>query len=319
MDLYPPAADSFSYTTKKVTELANSPDLHAPPAQQSLLNLLLAPVTTYVSLFTVLSLPSYLPLLASQSYQTRRTVAGAVIQSLLKNQTKIQSVEHCEGVLGLVKVLIKEGAQQATYPGIQPPRRGGREIETEETVEEQGWLARLIHLLDSPINDTQFRLLQATRKAFAEGGDRVKYTSPALITACVKLARRYKRSEKTNDNWSQMSTALYKFMHQTISHLNTRVGAPELCLRLYVFAGQVADQCGFEDFAYEFFAQAFTVYEESISDSRAQFQAVAIIGGALQMTRNFGKENYDTLITKCALHSSKLLKKVLNPLPPPPL
>lgn len=71
----------------------------------------------------------------------------------------------------------------------------------------------------------------------------------------------------------------------------------------------MADQTGFEEVAYEFFAQAFTIYEESISDSRAQFQAVCVIASALHTTRNFGKENYDTLITKCALHGSKLLKK----------
>jgi vacuolar protein sorting-associated protein 35 len=33
------------------------------------------------------------------------------------------------------------------------------------------------------------------------------------------------------------------------------------------------------------------------------------LAGALQSTRGFGKENYDTLITKTALHGSKLLKK----------
>ena len=73
--------------------------------------------------------------------------------------------------------------------------------------------------------------------------------------------------------------------------------------------GEVADQTGFEEFSYEFFAQAFTIYEDAISDSRAQFQAVCIIAGALHGTRGFSKENYDTLITKAALHGSKLLKK----------
>ena len=72
----------------------------------------------------------------------------------------------------------------------------------------------------------------------------------------------------------------------------------------------MADQNGFEEVAYEFFAQAFVVYEEAVSDSRAQFQAVCVIASALQSTRGFGKEYYDTLITKCALHGSKLLKKV---------
>lgn len=51
------------------------------------------------------------------------------------------------------------------------------------------------------------------------------------------------------------------------------------------------------------------MYEEAISDSRAQFQAVCVIANALHSTRNFSKENYDTLITKCAQYGSKLLKK----------
>jgi len=99
-------------------------------------------------------------------------------------------------------------------------------------------------------------------------------------------------------------------MHTSLSALYTRVnGAADLCLRLFIACGQIADQTGFEEVAYEFFAQAFTIYEEAISDSRAQFQAVCVIAGALHGTRGFSKENYDTLITKCALHGSKLLKK----------
>ena len=96
---------------------------------------------------------------------------------------------------------------------------------------------------------------------------------------------------------------------QTLTTLNQRVPTADLSLRLFVFCGQVADQNGFEDMAYEYFAMAFTIYEEAVSDSRAQFQAVCVIASALHSTRNFGKENYDTLITKCALHGSKLLKK----------
>jgi hypothetical protein len=60
---------------------------------------------------------------------------------------------------------------------------------------------------------------------------------------------------------------------------------------------------------YEFYVQAFSVYEESISDSRAQLQAITIIIGTLQAAKVFGADNYDTLITKAALHGAKLLKK----------
>ena len=145
---------------------------------------------------------------------------------------------------------------------------------------------------------------------FAEGNDRIRYTTPPLVTSALKLARRYKTREHYEDNWSSQSSSLYKFMHNALSVLYTRVnGAAPLCLRLFLACGAVSDQTGFEEVSYEFFAQAFTVYEESISDSRAQFQAVCVIAGALHTSRGFSKENYDTLITKCALHGSKLLKK----------
>jgi len=55
--------------------------------------------------------------------------------------------------------------------------------------------------------------------------------------------------------------------------------------------------------------QAFTVYEDSISESRAQLQAITLVIGTLQGAKVFGVDNYDTLITKAALHGAKLLKK----------
>ncbi|KAL3427852.1 vacuolar protein sorting-associated protein 35 [Phlyctema vagabunda] len=311
LSIYPERLDYvdqiLDYANSKVKQHANSPDLHSQPSQTNLLNLLLAPMKSYVSMFTALSLPQYVPLLHSQTYPTRRAVAGEVAKNLQRNQTKISSLSALEGVLEILKVLITEGTQQpGGYPGVQQRKP----IETDETVEEQGWLARIVHLIHSDDNDTQFKLLQMTRKAYSEGNERVKFTTPALITSALKLARRYKSREHYDDNWESQSSALYKFMHSSLSTLYTRVsGSAELCLRLFIACGQIADQTGAEEVSYEFFAQAFTIYEEAISDSRAQFQAVCVIAGALHETRNFGKENYDTLITKCALHGSKLLKK----------
>lgn len=297
----------LAYANEKVAQFANSADLHSAPTQSNILALLLSPVRSYVSLFTALALPNFVPLLHAQTYPTRRAVAGEVARSILRNQTKISCPENLDGVLEILQVLIKEGMQQpAGYPGVPSQRRGA---ETDETVIEQGWLARLVHLVQSSDNDTQFKLLQTTRKAFSEGNERIKYTTPALLTSSLKLARKYKTREHYDDNWQSQSSALYKFMHSSISALYTRNGAADLCLRLFIACGQVADQAGFEEVAYEFFAQAFTIYEEAISDSKAQFQAVCVIAGALHGTRGFGKENYNTLITKCALHGSKLLKK----------
>ncbi|KAK9444294.1 vacuolar sorting protein [Metarhizium brunneum] len=299
----------LAYAAQKTRENINNADLHSPGAQQSLLALLQAPLTRYVSIFTALSLPTYVPLFQCQSYPTRRVVAGGIIRTLLKDQTKITKTEQLENVLEIMSVLVKEGSQA---PQGYPVASQRRPVETDETMEEQGWLARMVHLLQAEHNDTQFKLLQMTRKAYGEGNDRIRTTTPPLITACIKLARRLKAREHYDDNWETQSNALYKFIHSALSNLYTRVNGPgiaELSLRLFCSAGQTADMTGFEEVAYEFYAQAFTVYEEAVTDSKAQFQAVCVIASSLHQTRNFGKENYDTLITKCAQHGSKLLRK----------
>ena len=315
LNIYPERLDYFdkvlSFALDRVQQHANSPELHSKDAQLAILSLLLAPVNRYVSLFTALTLPKYLPLLHAQTYPTRRSIAREIAQNLLRNQTPITSVENMDRVFEILRVLIKEGmSQQPTgYPvGPGQQKRGG--LESDETIEEQGWLARIVHLLKGKDNDTQFKLIQAAKKYFADGNERVKYTTPPLITLSMTLARKYKQREHYEDNWQSQSSSLYKFMHTSISTLYTRVnGSADLCLRLFVICGQIADQTGFEEVAYEFFAQAFTIYEESISDSKAQYQAVCVFASALQQTRNFTRDNYDTLITKCALHGSKLLKK----------
>lgn len=134
----------------------DSPDLHSAAAQSNMLNLLLAPIRTYFSPFTALTLPHYILLLSSQTYSTRRSVAGELARNLLRNRVKISTSDHLDGVLSVLKVLIKEGIQQPTgYPGLGTRQRGG---ETDETLEEQGWLARIVHLVQAPDNDTQLQV-----------------------------------------------------------------------------------------------------------------------------------------------------------------
>jgi vacuolar protein sorting-associated protein 35 len=146
----------FQYANKEVARFANSADLHSPASQTNLLNLILAPVKTYVSLFTALAIPSFIPLLHAQPYPTRRSVAGEVARSLLRNETRISTRENLQAVLEIVKVLVKEGMQQPSgYPG-GPIRRAA--AETDETVEEQGWLARLVHQIRGEDCNTQFKV-----------------------------------------------------------------------------------------------------------------------------------------------------------------
>lgn len=55
--------------------------------------------------------------------------------------------------------------------------------------------------------------------------------------------------------------------------------------------------------------QAFSLYEDEISDSKAQLAAMTLIMGTFQQTTCFSEENHEPLRTQCALAASKLLKK----------
>ena len=102
---------------------------------------------------------------------------------------------------------------------------------------------------------------------------------------------------------------ILKFIRQLISILVAQVETPGIALRLSLLAAQISDECGFEDLTYDFYVQAFTVYEDSISESRAQLQAITLIIGTLSGAKVFNIDNYDILITKAALHGARLLNK----------
>lgn len=366
----------LAFAREKVTEFQQSPDLHTPVTASNLNALLLAPISAYLSILTLLALPNYNALLSVQPYATRKNIAHAVLMSVLRNETVMSTPEDVDGVLQLCSTLVKD-QRDATLPHLHHPHHlsqhpgaaGGAayqgamyghghqpmhphaqdaryahmqqqaqqhhlqqqqqqmaynnrqfmghrqqqqaQMDLEELAEEQGWVARAIHLFRSEDLETQFSLLQTARRHFVDGGERIRFTLPPLIVSAIKLARRYKLREKLEgEGWEAKMMTLYKFVHQVITILYNRVEtSSELCLRLFLLAAQSADEAGFEELSYEFYVQAFTIYEESISESKAQLQAIGLIIATLQTARVFGPDNYDRLITKAALHGAKLLKK----------
>lgn len=305
----------LGYAKMKVQEHADSPDLHHPASIQNLLALLLAPINSYLTVLTLLALPNFQELLLVQPFLSRRAIGHSVVASILKNETHIADPVDCKGVLDMCHVLVRDqrdaGVGMPTQMGHRPVMgaRGQQTYDPEEMAEEQGWLARMVHLLYNDDLDIHAKLLQEARKAFSEGGDRIRWTYPPLAICALKLAQQYNYRQHYIADWDTKITALFKWIHQVLSVLYNRVESSEICLRLYLQALQAADAAGLEELAYEFAVQAFTIYEESISESRAQLQAIVLIIGTLQGARVFGADNYDTLITKAALHGAKLLKK----------
>ncbi|GKB03921.1 vacuolar protein sorting-associated protein 35A-like protein [Tanacetum coccineum] len=123
-----------------------------------------------------------------------------------------------------------------------------------------------------------------------------------------------RRIQSQDDNGSEEETAsatpkkIFQILNQTIEVLST-VPVPDLALRLYLECADAANDCDLEPVAYEFFTQAYILYEEEISDSKAQVTAIYLIIGTLQRMHIFGVENRDTLTHKATGYSAKLLKK----------
>ncbi|KAG8926157.1 Vacuolar protein sorting-associated protein 35 [Tulasnella sp. 418] len=321
----------LGFAKDKIAEFADRPELHTSATTSNLLSLLLAPINSYQSVLTLLALTRFTSLLSIQTYSTRRSLAHAVVSSVLKNETYIETPEDVAGVLELCHVLIKDQTDagvgmggppsgnvsggdrtgRSSTMGVRVPSSSGAG-ELEELAEEQGWVARMVHLFRADTLDVQNTLLMTARRYFADGGERIRYTYPPLITAAIKLARRYRGREHLEADWSTKVSALLKFIHQIISVLYTKVESPSICLRLFLLAAQTSGSLGmeFSELTYEFYVQAFTVYEEGISDSRGQLHAIThIIGTLQQRVSGVGDNDYDTLITKAALHGAKLLKK----------
>lgn len=111
--------------------------------------------------------------------------------------------------------------------------------------------------------------------------------------------------------WEKKCQKIFQFCHATIMAL-VKADLAELPLRLFLQGALAIDQIGFdnhETVAYEYLSQAFTLYEDEISDSKAQLAAITLIVGTLEQISCFSEENAEPLRTQCALAASKLLKK----------
>jgi len=267
---------------------------------KQMLALLNSPLDTYQNIITVLKLNNYPKIIPFLSYDNRKHVAMNIAKTCMEYPVDIPTAEQVTKLLDFLQPLIKDDPEQP------------EKVDEEDFATEQNVVASLVNLFENLENPEQlFAMYVTARKYFGQGGPkRTQHTLPPLLFGALKLAVRLKTNESQDEEWSSKAKKILKFAHETVTALS-RTNLPDISLRLFLQCAVAADKCGgdFETISYEFFTQAFLIYEEQISDSQAQFNALVLIIGTLNQISIFGEENYDTLITKSALHSSKLLKK----------
>nr|CAD7415385.1 unnamed protein product [Timema poppensis] len=275
-------------------------EYHSPIARE-LTRLMKIPVDNYNNLLTVLELQQYGPLMDYFDYHGRKSLAAYLVSNALDSETLIPTPEQVDTVLTMVSTLVQD---QSDQPSV--------EEDPEDFAEEQGLLGRFIHHLKSEVPDQQYLILSAARKHFGAGGNRrIKYTLPPIVFQAYQLAFQYKALKDQDDKWEKKCQTIFHFCHQTITAL-IKAELAELPLRLFLQGALAVGQIEFdnhETVAYEFMSQAFSLYEDEISDSKAQLAAITLIVATFEQTRCFGEENHEPLRTQCALAASKLLKK----------
>lgn len=153
----------LSFALQKITDYADNPDLLNPTTISNLLALLLAPAQAYPTVLTLLALPSYESLLLSQPFATRKSIAHAVVASVLKNETVIDDADDVKGLLDLCHVLVRDQKDRPMMAGGGgggggQGRQRGQPYDVDEMAEEQGWIARMVHLLKADDLDVQFKV-----------------------------------------------------------------------------------------------------------------------------------------------------------------
>lgn len=302
---YPDKVDYVDKVLETTEEIFNRMNLdhleHGTPVSKELMRLMKIPVDTYNNILTVLQLQHFGPMFEYFDYQSRKVMSCYIINNALDNETLIPSQEQVDAILGIVSVLVQDQSDQPEEPD-----------DPEDFAEEQGIMGRLIHLLQAEDLNQQYLILNAARKHFGNGGDkRIKFTLPPIVFSAYRLAMKYREVQDEDENWEKKCQKIFSFCHQTIGAL-IKAEMAEIPLRLYLQGALAAGQVAFENHetvAYEFMSQAFSLYEDEISDSKAQLAAISLIIGTLEQMSCFGEENHEPLRTQCALAASKLLKK----------
>lgn len=294
--------DKVLLTTFQIFQKLNIDRIeYSSAVSRELTKLMKIPVDNYNNLLTVLQLQHYGPLLEAFDYHGRKNLAAYIVTNALDNETLVPTQEQVDAVLTMLSSLIQDQSDQPSA-----------EEDPEDFAEEQGLLGRFIHLLRSDIPDQQYLILSTARKHFGAGGNRrIKYSLPPIVFQAYQLAFRYKTLKNEDEMWEKKCQKIFQFCHQTITAL-IKAELAELPLRLFLQGAIAVGLMEFENYetvAYEFMSQAFSLYEDEISDSKAQLAAITLIVATFEQMSCFSEENHEPLRTQCALAASKLLKK----------
>lgn len=268
-------------------------------AEKQVVALLSTPLDKYDAV-TVLGLAHYPSVMELLQPRMKREVATRIVQTLLAAGTQVTTLDQVEMLFSFITPLVQD------VEGLQDL------LDEEDISEDQQLLARLVHNMQAGGGDTdaQHGMVVAAQRHFLQGGpQRIRHTLPPLAFSALATVRRVAAAQQGGSTPQVGCAAWYQLLHQTATELAS-VPAAELALQLFLTcAHSASEEAALEVTAYEFFEQAFVLYEESIPDSRQEVRALQSIIGTLNRCYVFGADERAALAHKASSYCAKLLKR----------
>jgi len=281
---------------------------------EKVIDLLTEPLKTFS--LQVLDMEQYPILLDYLKFDTRKQFGLNVISVVTTDDIALTSVESVDSLLKFLEVLIKDVDDT---PGDEKKNK-------ENFAYEQREVTRLVHQIKAATPDDHMQMLNTVRGHFGTGGsERIGYTLPSVVYSALSLiesinAYNQKRAEleeageEAPEPLQVTVKKAFQFVHKTTSKLSSE--APDAALQLWLVSASLANkhdvEGNFEPICYEFLTQALVVFEEEITDSKKQYEALFLLIGCIVGLYCLDEENRETIVGKLVQHSAKLLKKPMQ-------
>lgn len=280
---------------------AKGTQINEPKTERQVVSLLAAPLEKY-DIVTVLQLENYLQVMGLLPFGKQRDISRRIAETAIKTRGDqgwpISDAKQVEVLLAFLAPLLRENETSTTAA-----------LDEEDISDDAALTARLIHVLRNDTDfDAHYAICELLLKTFAAGGPLpLKQTIPPLCFSILRAVRTL--ADTTSTKKSEICDRWYKMLHKAATAL-AEVPCAEMALEMFLAGAlSASEEAHAEVMAYEFFEQAFILYEEAIPDSKAESLALHSIIGTLNACRVTDEDSRAALVHKASGYCAKLLKK----------
>jgi len=300
---YPGEDKYIAEVIKSVYEILSSKGEKAPPEAVDHVNRAITAPLGALKL-KVFEIEDYPKLITFLDIESQRQVARSIAEELAQTEAMIGDRTQASNLFALLASIVKE---QSGSPRMQDDHK-------DQFEDEMVALATVINLIRNPkAPDQHYDTLQTVWKEHLSHGGKVRIghvAPPVVFNALALIQSKYSATLEDEDEarlQKKKRKKIFQFVYKVLESFAAI--RPYEGIRIYTQAALATSFLDMEAFTYEFLSSALVLYEEEISDSVSQYDTILLLTATIQKCNIKDEENFDALRTKCAQHSSKLLKK----------